>query len=72
MTQQRLSVNCWTVTLEQDPLSDDLILPLNEEMLAATGWQLGDTLVWELSTKDNAPCAIISKKQTQENNHDDN
>lgn len=70
MTQERTSVNCWTVSLETDPETGDLMLPLNDEMLAATGWQLGDTLVWELSTKDNAPCAIITKK-IQENTNDD-
>ena len=69
MIAQRTSVNCWNIQLEEDPETGDLILPLNEEMLAQTGWQLGDTLVWELSTKDNGPCAIISKK---EKTNDDN
>jgi len=63
MTQERISVNCWTVTLEEDPATGDLLLPLNDEMLKVTGWQLGDTLVWELSTNDRGTCAIISKKK---------
>jgi hypothetical protein len=63
MTQKRTSVNCWTVTLETDPETGELILPLNEEMLGVTGWQLGDILVWELSTTETGPCAILSKKK---------
>lgn len=70
MTAERISVNCWTVTLEEDPETGDLVLPLTEEMLGATGWQLGDTLTWELSTSDNGPCAILSKKEEKTN--DDN
>jgi hypothetical protein len=37
--------NSWTVTLEQD--GEDLILPLTDEMLEGTGWQIGDDLLWE-------------------------
>jgi hypothetical protein len=37
----------WTVTLEQD--GEDLILPLSDEMLAGTGWKIGDDLLWELA-----------------------
>lgn len=70
MTQERISVNCWTVTLEEDPETGDLMLPLNEDMLASTGWQLGEVLVWELSTNGDGPCAIISKKKEIAN--DDN
>lgn len=35
----------WTVELEQD--GEDLILPLSDEMLAGTGWKIGDELLWE-------------------------
>ena len=34
----------WIVSLEKD--GDDLILPLTDEMIAETGWQIGDTLEW--------------------------
>lgn len=36
----------WTVTVEQAPDSDDLILPLPPDLLAQVGWQEGDTLEW--------------------------
>jgi hypothetical protein len=35
----------WVVELEAD--GEDLVLPLNEEILAATGWKTGDELLWE-------------------------
>jgi hypothetical protein len=48
MTTERISVNNWIITLEEDPATGDLVLPLNDEILEVTGWQLGDTLVWEV------------------------
>lgn len=36
----------WTVILEEDPETGDLILPLPEELLKLQGWASGDTLEW--------------------------
>ena len=36
----------WTVTLEEDPETGELILPFPEDCLAETGWQEGDVLEW--------------------------
>lgn len=36
----------WTVTLEQDPETEELILPFPDDFLAETGWQEGDVLEW--------------------------
>ena len=36
----------WTVTLEEDPETGDLILPFTEEILKEVGWQEGDVLEW--------------------------
>ena len=36
----------WTITVEEDPETGDLILPLPEEMLKLQGWVEGDTLEW--------------------------
>ncbi len=36
----------WTVTLEEDPETGDLILPLSDEMLEGTGWKPGDSIEW--------------------------
>ena len=36
----------WTVNLEEDPETGDLILPLNDDILAETGWKTGDSIDW--------------------------
>ena len=37
----------WTVTVEEDPATGDLMLPLPDEVLKLQGWVEGDTLVWK-------------------------
>ena len=37
----------YTVSLEEDPETGELILPIPDELLAEIGWNLGDELVWE-------------------------
>lgn len=36
----------WTITVEEDPETGEIVLPLPEEMLKLQGWQEGDTLEW--------------------------
>jgi hypothetical protein len=36
----------WSVTIEEDPETGDLILPLPEDMLQLQGWVEGDILEW--------------------------
>ena len=36
----------WTITVEEDPKTGELILPLPEDMLKLQGWVEGDTLEW--------------------------
>ena len=40
-------MNKWTITLEEDPETGDLIMPLTPDMLRQVGWDIGDTLIWE-------------------------
>lgn len=41
-------VKRYTVTLEEaDDGSGDLVLPLNDEIMAEAGWAIGDTIIWE-------------------------
>ena len=52
----------WIITLEEDAETGDMILPLNDEILAGTGWQTGDTIEWE----DNGDGSwTMRKKETQ-------
>ena len=53
----------YTVTLEEDPATGDVILPFPEEMLTEVGWEEGDVLVW----KDNRDGTFsITKKPSEE------
>ena len=36
----------WTVKIEEDPFTGDLMLPLPQELLQMQGWQPGDVLIW--------------------------
>jgi hypothetical protein len=37
----------WTITVEEDPKTKELILPFTEEILEAVGWKEGDVIVWK-------------------------
>ena len=37
----------WTITLEEDPESGDLVLPFPPDLLDEAGWKEGDTLIWD-------------------------
>lgn len=37
----------WTVTLEQDPETGELVMPIPTDALNQLGWDFGDTLIWE-------------------------
>jgi hypothetical protein len=39
--------NHWTITLEEDPETKELVLPFTEEILNTVGWKTGDTIVWK-------------------------
>ena len=50
----------WTVTLEEDPETGDLILPFSDEMLADVGWKEGDVLEW--IDNQNGTWSLIKQK----------
>lgn len=37
----------YTVTVEEDPETGDLVLPFPPELLNQMGWDFGDTLIWD-------------------------
>lgn len=51
----------WTVTLEEDPESGDLILPFTNEMLKEVGWKEGDVLEW-IDNK-NGSWSLVKKEE---------
>jgi len=55
----------WTVTIEEDPLTGDLLLPFNEEILSDLKWKEGDILEW-IDNKDGS-WSLVKKKQKKKN-----
>jgi len=43
----------WTVNVEEDPETGDLILPLPLDLLEEAGWKEGDSLNW-IDQKDGS------------------
>ena len=41
-----MTAKSWTLTIEQDPDTGDLVLPFTDEILAELGWKEGDVLDW--------------------------
>lgn len=52
----------FTVILEEDPETKDLIMPLPDGMCDELGWEIGDSLDWSSSPDGSF---LLSKKQTQ-------
>lgn len=50
----------WIVTLEEDPETGDLIMPLPDALLKEIGWDIGDTLVWGID--EETQTANLTKK----------
>jgi hypothetical protein len=36
----------WTIIVEEDPETGDLLLPFPDDFLSMQGWKEGDTLEW--------------------------
>ncbi len=53
----------YTITLEEDPETGDLVIPFTPDMLAQVGWDFGDVIQW----KDNNDGSwTLSKKDKNE------
>ena len=51
----------WTLTVEQDPDTGDLVLPFTPEILEELKWKEGDVLEW-IDNKDGS-WSLVKKKQ---------
>jgi len=58
----------WTMTIEEDPETGDLMLPFSDEMLSSLGWKEGDVLTWTVKTNGSI---ILSKKENENEVHPD-
>jgi hypothetical protein len=55
--------NSWVATLQEDPETGDMILPLPEDVMKSQGFEIGDILKW----KDNKDGSFsITKKASEE------
>lgn len=45
---QRTSDTTWIITLEEDAETGDVVMPLPDDLMAAQGWSIGDTLTWDI------------------------
>ncbi len=43
----KLLPESWTITVEEDPETGEILLPLPEDLLKIQGWKTGDTFEWE-------------------------
>jgi hypothetical protein len=59
-----MTLKSWTLTIEQDPDTGDLVLPFTQEILDELKWKEGDVLEW-LDNKDGSWSLV--KKKTKKN-----
>ena len=57
------SPTTWIVTLEEDPETGDLVMPIPQEALDANKWQIGDTLTWNIDDEGTVTLARDSESQ---------
>jgi len=48
---EKVGEDHWVVTLDQDPETGELLLPMPDEVLTKNGWVEGDTLVWDVNVE---------------------
>ena len=46
----KLMSKTWTVVLDENLATGELLLPLPDELIASLGWKEGDNLVWDVRT----------------------
>lgn len=51
----------WTLEVQEDPESGDMILEFSDEILAAAGWVIGDVINW---TDNEDGTWTLTKKTT--------
>lgn len=52
----------WTITVEEDPETGEIVLPLPEEVLKLQGWVEGDTLEW--TDNGDGSCSLTKVSPT--------
>ena len=55
----------YTITLEEDPETGELVLPFTDEILNELGWKEGDVLEWV--DNEDGSWSLVKKKQKKSN-----
>ena len=60
-------ITSWTLTVEEDPETKELMLPFTQEILNTVGWKEGDVIIWK--NNNNGTWTLRKKvdKNTKEN-----
>ena len=45
---EQTSETTWIVSLEEDPETGDLIMPIPTALMESQGWIIGDVLTWDM------------------------
>ena len=53
----------YTITLEEDLETGDVVLPFPPEVLEELGWVEGDTLLWNVIENNGSWSATLTKKK---------
>ena len=51
---ERTSETTWIISVEEDPVTGELVMPLPPELLEAQGWVIDDELTWEFNEDGTA------------------
>ena len=65
MTEQKR----WTITVEEDPATGEMVMPFPPEMLAQVGWDFGDTITWK--DEGNGSWSLTKKEEKDAKVHPD-
>lgn len=52
----------WIISLEEDPETGELVMPLPPELMTAQGWEIGDTLTWNIDDEGTVTLTKDSPK----------
>ena len=56
----------WTIKLEEDPVTKELVMPFPPDLLAQVGWDFGDVIVWK---DEGGGKWSLTKKQNDDIEH---
>lgn len=59
----------WTLTVEEDPETGELVLPFSNEILETLKWKIGDTLTW--TDLKNGSWSLTKKEASDAEIHTD-